>query len=169
MYDSLYNHVRNTILGSQRAFVRCRSRVSNLACYLDLDLSKAFDSLWQPLLIHKLKSYGYSGQCIQWLQPYLLNRKQRVVLEGKVSDWKPVLSGVPTVSQIGPLLFILFVNDLTDHVDSCEISLYAGASKLFREISSVTYCESVQKASSQTVCVSGVRPGTSNVMQIYAA
>ena len=141
--------------------MKCRSTVSNLACYLDsisesvdskkqvdsvyLDFSKAFDSVCHLLLIHKLKSYGYSGQCVQWLQSYLLNRKQRVVLEGKASDWKPVLSGVTQGSQIGPLLFILDINDLTNHVDSCEISLYADDSKLFREISSVTDCQLVQK------------------------
>ena len=133
--------------------MKCRSTVSNLACYLDsisesvnnkkqvdsvyLDFSEAFHSVCHPLLIHKLKSYGYSGQCIQWLQSYLLNQKQRVVLEGKASDWKPVLSGVPQGSQIGPLLFILYINDLTNHVDSCEISPYADDSELFRETSNL--------------------------------
>ena len=109
------------------------------------DVSKAFDSLCHPLLIHKFKSNGYSGQCIQWLQSYLINRKQRVVLEGKAYDWKPVLSGVPQGSQISSPLFILYINNLTNHVDSCEISLYADDSKLFREISSVTDCQLVQK------------------------
>ena len=68
-----------------------------------------------------------------------------MVLEGNASDWKPVLSGVPQGSQIGPLLFILYINDLTNHVDSCEISQCADDSKLFREISSVTDCQLVQK------------------------
>ena len=141
--------------------MRCRSTVSNLACYLYsisesidnkkqvdyvyLDFSKAFDSVCHPLVIHKLKSYGHSGQYIQWLQPYLLNRKQRVVLEAKTSDWKPALSGVPQGSQIGQLMFILYINHLTNYFDSCEISLYADDSKLFREISSVTDCQLVQK------------------------
>ena len=112
-----------------------------------LDFSNAFESVCHPLLIHKLKSYGYSGQRIglQWLLSNFLNRTQCVALEGKASDWKPVFSGVPQGSQIGPLLFILYINDLTNHVDSCKISLYADDSKLFREISSVTDCQLVQK------------------------
>ena len=134
---------------------------SNLACYLDsisesidnkkqvnsvyMDFSKVFDSICQLLLIHKLKSHGNSGQCITLLQPYILSRKQRVVLEGKASDWKPMLSGVPQGSQIGPLLFILYINDLTNNVVSCEISFYADDFKLFKEISSVTDCQLVQK------------------------
>ena len=144
---------RSAISGSQCKFVS-RSTVSDTACSLDsiseyidkkkqvdyvyLDFCKALSSECHPLLIHKLISYGYSGQCIQWLQSYLLNQKQRVILEGKASDWKPVSSGVPQGSQIGPLMFILYTNDFTNHVDSCEISLYADDSKQFREITYVT-------------------------------
>ena len=99
VHDSLCNHMLNIISWSQHGFMRCRSTVSNLACYMDsisecthnkkrvdsvyLNFSNAFDSVSHPLLIHKLKSYGYSGQCIQWLQSYVLNRKQCMVLEGK--------------------------------------------------------------------------------------
>ena len=68
-----------------------------------------------------------------------------MVLEGKASDWKPVFSGVPHGSQTGPLLFILYINDLTNHIDSCELSIYADDSKLFKEISSVADCQLVQK------------------------
>ena len=83
-----------------------------------------------------------------------------MVLEDKATDWKPVLSSVPHGSQIGPLLFILYINDLTNHVDSGEISLCADDSKLF-----VSWCRM-----SWTVCASGMRPGTSNyLMQTNAA
>ena len=63
----------------------------------------------------------------------------------KASDWKPVFSGAPQGSQIGPLLFILYINYLTNHVDSCKISLFVDDSKLFRDISSVKHCQFVQK------------------------
>ena len=82
---------------------------------------------------------------MQWLQSFLLSRKQRVELEGNASDWKPMLFGVPLGSQIGQILSILYINDLINHIDSCEISLYADDSKLFREITSVTDCQLVQK------------------------
>ena len=147
MHDSLVNNIRNIISGNQHSFLRCRSTVSNLAHYLHsifesinktnsvyLDFNNAFESVCHPLLIHKRKSYGYFEQRIglQWLLSNLLNRTQYVALEGKASDWKPLFSGAPQGSQIGPLLFIFYINDLTNHVDSCKISLYAADSKLFR-------------------------------------
>ena len=86
--------------------------------------------------------------------PTFSAKKQRVVLKGEVADWKPVLSGVPQGSQIGPVLFIVYINDLTNNIVSCEISLYADESKLFREISSVTDCQMVLKDLENCVCLS---------------
>ena len=83
---------------------------------------------------------GILGNAYNGCSP-TFSTENNMVLEGKASYWKPVLSGVPEDSQIGPLLFILYINDLTNHVDSCEISLYTDDSKLFREISLVTDCQ----------------------------
>jgi len=59
-----------------------------------LHLSKAFNPVFHPLLINQLNSHGCSRHCVEWLQSYFVNRKQRMVIDGNASDWRPVLSGV---------------------------------------------------------------------------
>ena len=95
-----------------------------------LDISKAFDKVWHDGLIFKLKNYGISGPLISLIQSYLANRKQRVVLNGKSSQWSQITAGVPQGSVLGPLFFLIYINDLVDNISS-EAKLFADDTSLF--------------------------------------
>ena len=89
-----------------------------------LDISKAVDRLWYTGLLHKLKSYGISGQIFGLISSFLSNRRLRVVLDGKSSQDYSVNAGVPQGSILGPTVFLLYINDLPDD-DVCNNSIYA--------------------------------------------
>ena len=95
-----------------------------------LDISKAFDRVWHVGLLHKLKSYGISGQIFGLISSFLSNRRLRVVLDGKSSREYPVNAGVPQGSILGPTLFLLYINDLPDDV-ICNIAIYADDTTLY--------------------------------------
>ena len=95
-----------------------------------LDISKAFDRVWHAGLLHKLKSYGISGQIFGLVSSFLSNRRLRVVLDGKSSQKYPVNAGVPQGSILGPTLFLLYINDLPDDV-ICNIAIYADDTTLY--------------------------------------
>ena len=88
-----------------------------------LDISKAFDRVWHAGLLHKLRSYGISGQIFGLISSFLSNRRLRVVLDGKSSQEYPVNARVPQGSILGPTLFLLYINDLPDDV-ICDIAIY---------------------------------------------
>ena len=90
-----------------------------------VDLSKVFDSTDHTVLLSKLKSFVIKGMEFNWFSDYLSRCKQRVVVDDHSSEWAHVTQGVPQGSILGPLLFLLYVNDLPAVVDECSVSLYA--------------------------------------------
>ena len=98
-----------------------------------LDCRKAFDTVPHKRLIKKLEAYGFSGKVLRWISNFLTNRVQRVSIKGVLSEPLPVISGVPQGSVLGPLLFLVYVNDLLDGISS-NGKLFADDAKIFRQI-----------------------------------
>ena len=95
-----------------------------------LDISKAFDKVWHEGLLYELKPMGISGELYNLLENYLSGRFQRVVLNGQTSFWRPVLAGVPQGLILGPLLFLVYINDLPNKLKS-NVKLFADDTPLF--------------------------------------
>ena len=98
-----------------------------------LDFSKAFDKVPHQRLLSKLSAYGIDGNLLAWFASFLNNRTQRVVCDGEISDSKQVLSGVPQGTVLGPLLFLLYVNDIPDNINS-TVRLFADDCLVYRTI-----------------------------------
>ena len=94
------------------------------------DLPKAFDKAWHQGLLFKLESFGIRGKLLNLLEDYLSNRFQRLVLNGQESSWLPVKAGVQQGSILGPLLFLIYINDLPDWLNSIA-KLFADDTSLF--------------------------------------
>ena len=100
-----------------------------------LDFSKAFDCVPHQRLLHKLHYYGISGPTLYWLKSFLSNRTQHVSINGSHSALANVTSGVSQGSVLGPVLFVLYINDITNRIQS-NIRLFADDSIVYREIRS---------------------------------
>ena len=155
IFNHCYPHFAPLLYNLQHGFLRGKSTVTQLLeVYHDildmvaggqeidvihLDLSKAFDKVPHDLLLTKLHRHGISGTALRWFEGYLSNRQQRVVLEGTFSDWLPVTSGVPQGSILGPLLFLVFANEMPSYVQhGSSLALFADDSKLYRPLGSVS-------------------------------
>ena len=110
-----------------------------------LDYAKAFDKVDLSLLILKLKRYGFQEKLINWVRSFLSDREQVVVLNGIHSDIAKVLSGVPQGSVLGPLLFILFINDLDQIVVSSTVSFFADDTRVSKQIGGYEDCLLLQE------------------------
>ena len=116
-----------TVVSDRIARASNRSRATRAVA---LDISKAFDRVWHAGLLHKLKSYGISGQIFGLISSFLSNRQLQVVLDWKSSQEYPVNAGVPQGSILDPTLSLLYINDLSDDV-ICNIAIYADDATLY--------------------------------------
>ena len=106
----------------------CNPPVNVRSVYLDI--SKAFDRVWHDGLIYKLKRCGVSGRFLSLIINFLKDRKQRTFLNGQCSDWGDISAGVPQGSILGPLFFLVYINDLTTDL-KCYVRLFADDTSLF--------------------------------------
>ena len=109
-----------------------------------MDFQKAFDKVPHKRLIKKLDSYGIGTDMIEWGQNYLAGRKQQVTVNGQESSWHEVTSGIPQGSVLGPLLFIIYINDLPENLTS-TVYLFADDTKIFNVIRNKEDQKSLQK------------------------
>ena len=104
-----------------------------------LDFQKAFDKVPHQRLLLKLKAHGIINDVINWIEKWLTHRRQRVRVDGEISNWKSVLSGVPEGSVLGPILFLIYIyiNDLEDDI-SRKVLKFADDTKVFRMVTNDT-------------------------------
>jgi len=118
------NHSTATTLLDVSDYILSNMNDGNVTAAVFLDLKKAFDTVNHNILLSKLKSYGIGVEALSWFKSYLSNRSQVVNINSTLSDCKPINVGIPQGSILGPLLFIIYVNSLSDIVSS-KLVMYA--------------------------------------------
>ena len=160
--DSIVLHMtRNDLFSdSQHGFVPGRNCITQLLLCLEewtklleqghafdvvyTDFAKAFDSVPHQRLLVKLRNVGIRGKVLNWIESFLTGRKQSVILEGKQSKWEDVISGIPQGSVIGPILFIIFINDLPSEVKYNMCKLFADDCKLYGAVDASNNTSKIQ-------------------------
>ena len=143
----------NLICSNQHGFRKHRSCLTQLLSHIDLilqnlqngmdtdviylDYAKAFDKVDHQILLQKLYSYGVRGKLLMWINSYLTNREQTVVINGEHSEPAKVISGVPQGTVLGPVMFIMYLNDLTSCIKHSVISSFADDTRLKKSIAKV--------------------------------
>ena len=117
-----------------------------------LDLSKAFDTIDHDSLLHKLTKVGFNSSSIDWFQSYLSDRTQVTCVGDSSSSAKHVPVGVPQGSVLGPLLFIIYTNELSSVVNSCELLLYADDTVIYYSSSNIRDLEQKLNSDLTNLC-----------------
>ena len=97
-----------------------------------LDFSKAFDTVPHQRLLTKLQYYGINNKIYHWISNWLTKRSQRVLVNGSSSNYVPVISGVPQDTVLGPLMFLLYINDINKNIISSKLGLFADDCVIYR-------------------------------------
>lgn len=150
MASRLVPHVKKILYSFQHGFQKGKSCVTQLievfydighaldrgleSYIIYLDVAKAVDSVCPAKLVSKVKTFGIDDPPLSWFYSYLTGRPQRVVINGTFSNWTDVGSGVPQGSLLGPILFLLFINDMPNVINSATLAMLADDSKCYRFI-----------------------------------